>query len=80
MRLALRYALADGVPGRSLRVALVVGVVLNLINQGDALLAGVQPVWWKLVLTFCVPFCVASYGSYSALVSAAPDGNNAPPC
>jgi len=27
-----------------------------------------------------VPFCVASYGSYSALVSAAPDGNNAPPC
>jgi len=23
-------------------------------------------VWWKLLLTYSVPFCVASYGSYAA--------------
>ena len=36
---ACSYAVSDGVPRRSLWVALVVGTILNLINQGDALLA-----------------------------------------
>ena len=22
--------------------------------------------WWKLLLTYCVPFCVATFGAYSA--------------
>ena len=40
----------------SLVVALVVGALLNLINQGDAL-AGQAPISWsKLTLTFLVPF------------------------
>jgi hypothetical protein len=43
------------VPRRSLYVALVVGTVLNLINQGDALLGTASINWWKLVLTYCVP-------------------------
>lgn len=55
---------------RSLVVALIVGTALNLINQGDALLGGMQPVIWKLILTYFVPFAVASYGSYAALRSA----------
>jgi hypothetical protein len=37
-KLACRCAISDGVPRRSLYVALIVGTVLNLINQGDALL------------------------------------------
>jgi hypothetical protein len=32
--------ISDGVPKRSILVALVVGSVLNLINQGDVLLDG----------------------------------------
>ena len=48
-------------------VALLVGTALNAINQGTELLAGQPPVWWKLVLTYFVPFAVASYGSYAAL-------------
>ena len=52
---------------RSLIVALVVGSVLNAINQGDALLGAGEVVLWKLLLTFVVPFAVASYGSYAAL-------------
>ena len=57
--------LADGVPKRSLGVALVVGLVLNLINQGDALWAGRGPDWTKILLTFLVPYCVATYGAVS---------------
>jgi len=34
---ACRYALSDGIPRRSFFVAIVVGTILNLINQGDAL-------------------------------------------
>ena len=22
--------------------------------------------WWRLLLTYCVPFCVATFGAYSA--------------
>ncbi|NUQ17193.1 MAG: nitrate/nitrite transporter NrtS [Sphingomonas sp.] len=43
-----------------------VGTLLNLINQGDALWSGNWPVLWKACLTYCVPFAVASYGSYAA--------------
>lgn len=50
---------------RSLLVALVMGTILNLINQGE-ILAGRPLVFWKLALTFIVPFLVASYGSYAA--------------
>ena len=50
----------------SLRVALIVGSVLNLINQGDALLAVGRVDWGKLLLTYSVPFAVATYSSYRA--------------
>lgn len=52
---------------RSLIVAALIGTVLNLINQGDAFLNGASVVLWKLLLTYFVPFAVASYGSYAAL-------------
>ena len=35
---AIHYSVSDGVPYRSGCVALVVGTILNLINQGDAIL------------------------------------------
>ena len=57
--------ISDGVPRRSLTVALVVGTILNLINQGDALLGGGPLDWTKIVLTFAVPYCVATYGAVS---------------
>jgi hypothetical protein len=43
--------LTGGVPRRSLIAALVVGTVLNLINQGDALFGGKSIDWVKLLLT-----------------------------
>ncbi len=64
---ALRATFGRPQVRRSLTVALVVGTALNAINQGPELLAGYDPVIWKLALTYAVPFLVASYGSYSAL-------------
>jgi hypothetical protein len=64
-RLACSYAVSDGVPRRSLWVALVVGTVLNLINQGDTLLAGRRPDFVKLALTYVVPYIVSTYGAVS---------------
>lgn len=56
---------SDGVPRRSLLTALVVGTILNLINQGDALVGGGHIVVPKLLLTYCVPFCVSTFGAVS---------------
>jgi hypothetical protein len=68
---ALRRALSSASARRSLVVALVVGTVLNLINQGDALVSGAPLNHWKIALTFIVPFCVSTYGAYSmALITA----------
>ena len=67
---ALRAAFSPPIVRSSLGVALVVGTILNLINQGDALLGDQAVVLWKIALTYCVPFAVASYGSYTALRSA----------
>ena len=64
-KLACSCAVSDGVPRRSLYVALVVGTVLNLINQGDALLGMASINWLKLALTYCVPYAVCTYGAVS---------------
>ena len=64
-KLACRRAISDGVPRRSLYVALIVGTVLNLINQGDAVLGMASINWLKLILTYCVPYAVCTYGAVS---------------
>ena len=53
-------------------MALLIGTLLNAIKQGPELIAGRGLVWWKLILTYFVPFAVASYGSYAALASRDP--------
>jgi hypothetical protein len=58
-------AISDGVPRRSFTVAIVVGTILNLINQGDALFAGASLDLVKLTLTYLVPYCVGTYGAVS---------------
>ena len=53
--LICRFAVADGVPRRALWVAVVVGTVLNLINQGDAIVAGGPIDAVKMALTYMCP-------------------------
>jgi hypothetical protein len=47
----------------ALRVSLVVGSVLNLINQGSALLNGGPISWIQMLMNYLVPCCVASYSA-----------------
>lgn len=66
---ALRRTFTGASVQRSLAVAAIIGTVLNLINQGPEIFTGHWPIWWKVVLTYFVPFAVASYGSYAAFRS-----------
>ena len=54
---------------RSLLTAVLVGTILNLINQGDSLIGGGSVDLLKCALTYAVPYCVATYGAVSALRS-----------
>ncbi len=64
--MSLRLALAPPVVGRSVLVTVIVGSVVNLINQGDVMLIGGSVSYVKLALTYIVPFCVSTYGAYCA--------------
>jgi hypothetical protein len=48
-----------------LKVAIVVGAAVNLINQGEQIigLQFAQVSLPKLIITFCIPFCVSIYNS-----------------
>ena len=67
-----RCCVSDGVPRRSFIVALIVGAILNLINEGDALFGGGRVNFTKLILTFAVPYCVATYGAVSFRLRVSP--------
>ncbi|MEE8108912.1 MAG: nitrate/nitrite transporter NrtS [Gammaproteobacteria bacterium] len=50
---------------RAVRVALLVGTVLALINHGDKLIYGGMQTsdYLKILLTYLVPYCVSTYSS-----------------
>lgn len=49
---------------RALRVALIVGVILNLINQGESIFSGFKDFHLpQFLLTFLVPYLVSTYSS-----------------
>ena len=52
---------------RSLTVAVVVGTILTFLNRGDIIFAGEwkAALYWKIPLTYCVTFCVATYAAFS---------------
>lgn len=66
-RQALKETFSWPAVRRSLFVAVLIGTALNAINQGTEIWAGQPVILWKLLLTYFVPFAVASYGSYAAL-------------
>ncbi|MCK9258937.1 MAG: nitrate/nitrite transporter NrtS [Azoarcus sp.] len=61
----LRLAFSPAIVRNALRVALVVGTILNLINQGGPLITGEQVSWFHVVLNYFVPYCVSSYSAAS---------------
>lgn len=67
----LQTALRKEIRDRSIKVGLIVGTILTMINNGDLLIQGVvTPVMiWKIPLTYCVPFCVSTYAGVQAVRS-----------
>ncbi len=65
----------NGTYGRSFRVAMIVGTIINLINQPETVASlvffdfhGIQlPQVIKAMLTYIVPFLVATYGAIAAV-------------
>ncbi|PKO39674.1 MAG: hypothetical protein CVU33_04030 [Betaproteobacteria bacterium HGW-Betaproteobacteria-6] len=47
----------------AIKVAIVVGTILNLINQGGRLLDGLSLSWFHVGLNYLVPYCVSSYSA-----------------
>jgi hypothetical protein len=62
-RRAFEIASSPYVVRLALRTSLIIGSVLNVINQGDALLGDAKLVPGKLLLTYLVPYCVATYSA-----------------
>ena len=53
---------------RSLKLALVVGTILFVLNQGDIVLSGEFPLalMWKIPLTYITPFLVSLWGALAS--------------
>ncbi|HYU61801.1 MAG TPA: nitrate/nitrite transporter NrtS [Solirubrobacterales bacterium] len=49
---------------KTVKIALVVGTILTLINQADVILRGdaTSIIWVKAGLNYCVPFIVSNLG------------------
>ena len=67
MRVMPAYTIATSpfVVKLALRTCLIIGTVLNMINQGDALFGDGHLNVFKLCLTYMVPYCVATYSATS---------------
>ncbi|MDZ4729523.1 MAG: nitrate/nitrite transporter NrtS [Xanthomonadales bacterium] len=59
----LQLAFSARIMRNALKVSLVVGTLLNCLNQGEAILAGGAISWFHLVMNYMVPFCVANYSA-----------------
>ena len=59
----MQLATTDGTPRKALITACVVGTILTTINHGDLILQGDFPPLIKVALTYCVPFCVTTWGA-----------------
>lgn len=64
---------------RGVKVAAVVGTLLNLLNHGPALAGGTLVLGWPLLLNYVVPFCVSVYSSARADLRHMEGGAFAPP-
>ena len=63
MRGLFKISLSHHIVVNALKIGLAVGTVLNLVNQGEAMLQGATIEWGHLLLNYLVPYCVASYSA-----------------
>jgi hypothetical protein len=65
MKQLVNAALSCPIVLNALRISAVVGTVLNLINQGEVVLAGHAPSGLHVALNYLVPYLVASHRAAS---------------
>ncbi len=58
-----RLSLSRRIVKNAFKISLVVGSILNVINQGERILNGDTISWFHLLLNYFVPYCVASYSA-----------------
>jgi hypothetical protein len=63
-----RLVLRPSTLRRTLRIALLVGIILSLVNQGTVVAGGdaTAVTWARVAANFFVPFCVSSAGFLAA--------------
>ena len=68
MRKWMHYWFERNTVVRAVKIAMIVGPILTVINQYDVILRGDYSVRvvGKMLLTFLVPYCVSSFSSVSA--------------
>ncbi|MDD4979502.1 MAG: nitrate/nitrite transporter NrtS [Gallionella sp.] len=59
----IKTALSRHIVINAFKIAMVVGTLLNMVNQGERLLQGGTISWLHLMLNYLVPYCVASYSA-----------------
>lgn len=71
----LRLAFSGPVWRRAIKVAVLVGPILVVVNQGDVILQGGMNVVCivKIGLTFMVPYLVSTFSSVAALQDCSTD-------
>jgi hypothetical protein len=65
----VKIATRSDVVSRAIKIASIVGCILAAINHGDRILLQKMYYfdWVKVVLTFCVPYCVSTISSVLAI-------------
>jgi hypothetical protein len=59
----IHLAVSDGTPGKAFKAAIIVGTILNLINQHENIINFANVNYHKILLTYIVPYLVVTYGA-----------------
>lgn len=70
-------ALSRMVVTRAIKVAIIVGTILAFINHGEKILSMSLPSqdWFKVILTYLVPYCVSTWSAVGAIKANASKGD-----
>tara|TARA_B100000579_G_C22383106_1_gene643737 strand:+ start:354 stop:602 length:249 start_codon:yes stop_codon:yes gene_type:complete len=58
-----KLAFGHNTPKKAFITAIIVGTLLTLINHGDVILEGGSLSYFKVTLTYCVPYFVTTWGA-----------------
>ncbi len=63
MKTFLQLAKAPHIWRNAIKVSLVVGTLLNIINQSGRVLDDAPISWWQVDMNHLVPYCVATFSA-----------------